>query len=67
MLSEILMKKKNIDFVGVVVKIDGKEVIVKKENCYFRGWEWEDDNIMERDCGVDLEMTIKENKYTLSL
>jgi hypothetical protein len=42
---EKIMKnaKKNVEFVGVVVKVDGKEIVVNENYCSFHGWETECD------------------------
>jgi len=59
--------KKAIEFVGVIVKINGKKKTFKKENCYFHGWGWEDNETMESDNGVDLNLTDGTKQYKLSL
>lgn len=59
--------KRNVEFVGVVIKVNGKQKTIKKENCYFHGWEWSNDDAGECDSGVDLELTDGRKKYKLSL
>jgi hypothetical protein len=48
------MKKKNVEFVGVVVKIDGKKKVINKNRLYFKGWEFND--LDYSDSGVDLDI-----------
>lgn len=37
------IKNKNIEFVGVILKIGGKEKIIEKDKLTFHGWEQECD------------------------
>ena len=59
--------KDNIEFVGVIVKVNGKKLTIKRENCHFTGWEYTDDDAMESDSGVDLELRDGRKIYRLSL
>lgn len=59
--------KDKVEFVGVIVKVNGKKVIIKKDDCYFHGWEYENEELMESDNGVDLNLTINKKQYKLSL
>jgi hypothetical protein len=57
--------KEKVELVGVVVKIDGKRKTIKKEDCYFQGWEYADE--CHSDSGVNLELTDGKKRYKLSL
>ena len=47
------MKKDTVEFVGMVVKINGKRKLVKKGQVYFRGWGYENDDWSDN--GIDVE------------
>jgi hypothetical protein len=57
MKNKNVMKKNNIEFLGVMVKINGKKKFIKKEQLYFRGWEYNDE--CSSDSGVDLQISDK--------
>ena len=57
--------KEKIEFVGVLVKVNGELKTVESNGCYFKGWEWSNDDMS--DSGVDLEVTIDDKYYKLSL
>jgi hypothetical protein len=57
--------KEKVEFVGVLVKVGDKLKIVERGSCYFRGWEYADDDMS--DSGVDLELTIGKERCKLSL
>jgi len=57
------MKKDIVEFVGIVVKINGKKKVLKKNDYYFSGWGYDDDDWS--DSGVDLEIFCGKKKYKL--
>lgn len=57
--------KDEVELVGVVVKINGKKKTFKKSECYFQGWEYQDE--CHSDSGVNLELTDGKKRYKLSL
>jgi len=59
--------KENVEFVGVIVKVNGKKMTFKKEECCFQGWAYENDDLMESDRGVNLLLTKDKKQYRLSL
>jgi hypothetical protein len=61
------MKKDIVELVGVIVKINGKEVVVKREKCSFYGWAYEGDCNCWGDNGVDLTLNIDKKEYKLEV
>lgn len=63
------MKKDVIEFVGVIVKINGEEKTFSKENCEFEGWEWScgDECCGCSDSGVELYLTDGKKRYKLNI
>jgi len=59
--------KANVELVSVTVKINGVEKTFAKKDCWFHGWEWSNEDIMECDSGVDLELTEGKKRYKLSV
>jgi len=57
--------KNEIEFVGVVVKVNGKRKMFAKEKCEFQGWEWSDENWA--DSGVNLFLTNGKKQYKISV
>ena len=60
-------KSKNVEFLGISVKIDNKEIFITKENCCFMGWEYINEDLEESDSGVDLDFENNNKTYHLSL
>lgn len=53
----------DVEFVGVVVKVNGKRRVFKKPDCYFYGWECSE----YEDNGVNLVLTDGRKKYKVNV
>ena len=61
-----MSKEIKAELVGVIVKIDGKEVTISSKDARFRGWEAECD-LCGSHGGCDLEFTYEKNSYDIEL
>jgi hypothetical protein len=59
--------KNVIKLVGVIVEINGKKKNFTKEQCYFHGWSYENEDLMESDSGVDLEVKDGNKRYKVDV
>lgn len=60
-------KKDIVEFVGVVVKINGKKKVIGADKCQFWGWEYHDEDNYCSDSGVELELTYDGKRCKLDL
>jgi hypothetical protein len=61
-----MAKKDEIELVGVVLKINGKRKVVKKENLHFHGWEQECE-VCGSHSGVDMTVYDGNKSYSIDL
>jgi hypothetical protein len=59
--------KNDIEFIGIVLKINGKKKTINKNKCRFEGWAWTDEECGCSDNGVDLIIDDGKKRYKISL
>jgi len=56
--------KNKVEFVGIIVKINGKKKIFKKGHLYFQGWGFEGEDCSDN--GINVEIWNGKKKYRMN-